>query len=505
VSENTLEAPPVPETADPEDSSTPAPRTIGAQVRRHVWWLVAAGIVALASVIVVWAQTRPSFDAYGWLVWGYHTIHLNLDLGGAPSWKPLPYLFTVPYALFGGAELWLWMVTAVAISLSGSVFGGRIAYRLVEGADPQRRRAAIVAAIFAGVAVLGLQDYMHYILSVQSDPMIVALCLGAIDNHLCGRHRWAFVLGVLAALGRPEVWPFLGLYTIWTWRAIPSMRWLIVAGVALIAFLWFGIPTITNNRPFVAGQLALNSPRELHSNRLFGTIARFTQLHYLPIWVAALIAVAFAAYRRNRTVLYLGAGCVLWVIVEIAFAFHGWPALPRYLMEPAGLAAVLAGVAVGWVLIEAPRLRAGLPKWAGVPLILVLIGTLVPGAVARVRSERSDLHHERGRKNEIVLLQNAVNALGGYAHIRRCGHPGTVVEFTSVLGWLMKLNIGVVGHSLSAERRQHYPTVLFIPGARGGWTIVPLRIRHHSLAACRSLNARFVKTPQNPAGLLVRR
>ena len=37
-----------------------------------------------------------------------------LDTNAAPSWKPLPYLFTVPYALFGHYEMWLWMITAVA-------------------------------------------------------------------------------------------------------------------------------------------------------------------------------------------------------------------------------------------------------------------------------------------------------------------------------------------------------------------------------------------------------
>ena len=114
------------------------------------------------------------------------------------------------------------------------MFAGRIAYRLTGGRAPERplgrdRRAAV----FAGVGVLvitdGTQGYWHYLLSAQSDPMIVALCLGAIDCHLSGRPRWAFALGALASLGRPEVWPFLGLYVIWAWRAIPSMRRLIVA------------------------------------------------------------------------------------------------------------------------------------------------------------------------------------------------------------------------------------------------------------------------------------
>src|SRR5207248_7239767 len=131
-------------------------------------------------------------------------------------------------------------------------------------------------AVFAGLAVLGIQDYMHYILSAQSDPMLVTFCLAAIDSHLCGRYRWAFVLGVLTALGRPEVWPFLGLYSVWAWWTKPSMRWMIFIGLALIPFMWFGIPWITNDRPNVAGQLAKLSPRALQHHKLTGTLDRFT-------------------------------------------------------------------------------------------------------------------------------------------------------------------------------------------------------------------------------------
>ena len=110
------------------------------------------------------------------------------------------------------------MITSAAISLSGAIFAGRIAFKLT-AAPPERRWAAWVAAMFAGLALLGIQNYFHYILSSQSDPMIVALCLAAIDFHLDGRTRTAFVMGALAGLGRPEVWPFLGLYLVWAWRS----------------------------------------------------------------------------------------------------------------------------------------------------------------------------------------------------------------------------------------------------------------------------------------------
>jgi len=161
----------------------------------------------------------------------------------------------VRYAITGHYELWLWILTAVGISLAAVVFAARIAYRLMDP-TPERRAAAIAAAIVAGLMVLGIRDYTHFILSAQSDTVIVALCLGAIDCHLSGRPRIAFVLLVLASLGRPEAWPFTGLYALWLLRG--RARVLVAVGLASIPLLWFGIPALTAKSWFVAGNLALN-------------------------------------------------------------------------------------------------------------------------------------------------------------------------------------------------------------------------------------------------------
>ncbi|MGH2881167.1 MAG: hypothetical protein ACRDPA_00450, partial [Solirubrobacteraceae bacterium] len=142
----------------------------------------AAALLIVSLLIVLWARTRPGFDPFGWLVWGHQTVAWNLDTNAAPSWKPLPYLFTVPYGVFGHYQLWLWMVTSLAVSLSGSVFAARIAYRLTvsaaartDASSARVRYAGWAAAAFAALGLLGLTDYWHYLLSSQSDPMIVAL------------------------------------------------------------------------------------------------------------------------------------------------------------------------------------------------------------------------------------------------------------------------------------------------------------------------------------------
>ena len=469
---------------------------------QRAWWWIGALALAVVSVgLLKVLRTSPGYDPYGWLVWGYQALHLNLDLGGAPSWKPLPFLFDVPYALFGHWALWLWGMTAVAFSLAGAVFAARIAYRLLR-ADGQDARAAWAGAAFAALAVLGIQDYMHYVFSSQSDPMIVGLCLAAIDCHMTGRRRWAFWLLVLASLGRPEAWPFCGLYAVWLWRRLPAGRWMLAVGVAAIPFLWFGVPKLTGQSLFVAGQLAYKSPRELHQNRIAGELGRFVALEYLPVWLAALAAVAIALVRRERSVLLLAAGAASWVVIEIAFVLHGWPGVPRYVMEPAAVAFVLAGVGVGWLLTDPRRIVGWAPRWAGVPIVAALVGSLVPAAIARVRAEHADLRHERIRTHEIVMLKTLVDELGGYQRIRSCGEPVTNVGFASILAYYTKLNIGDVGYLPNRELQAGYPIVLFTL-LDDGWQVRTYHQRPDQRARCARLNVTYTETANRSGAVLI--
>jgi hypothetical protein len=443
-----------------------------------------AALLLVSLLILLWARTRPGFDPYGWLVWGHQTVAGNLDTNAAPSWKPLPYLFTVVYGVFGHYQLWLWMVTSLAVSLAGAVFAGRIAYRLtLAGTGGTHSYAAWVAAVFAGLGILGLSTYWHYMLSAQSDPMIVTLCLGAIDAHLSGRPRWAFVLGALAGLGRPEVWLFLGLYSIWAWRAVPSMRWLIVTGVVVMVLLWFGIPALSSRTPFQAGANALGSGRRLRSDRVFGTVGRFLALSPLVLELAALGAVVLAVVRRDRVILALAAGVCAWVIIEVAFSLHGWPGLARYMFEPAGVVIALAGVAVGRLLLEPGRISRA-AGWAGVAVVVVIVVALVPTAVSRARNEHRDIRAQRARTAEIGKLSSVVASLGGPARFKPCGEPLTRLEYQTILAWTLHLNVARVGYKYGPAITSGRPIVLFTPLSHGGWRVQAL---HQRLAVCQSL------------------
>ena len=280
----------------------------------------------------------------------------------------------------------------------------------------------------------------------------------------------------------------------WSWRRRPDLRWLIAGGLALIAFTWFGIPTITNGRPLVAGQLAMNSPRELHHNQVFGTMGRFTELQYLPMQLLALLTVVVAILRRNLTLMILAAGTVGWVLVEVAFALHGWPGLQRYMFEPAGVMIVLGGVGVGWIASHVPRLHVRVPAWAGAVAVALVALTLVPGALSRLRVEHKDLLLERHRTVLIGQMENTMTAVGGPQRILRCGHPVTIVEFLSVMARYTHLNVGLVGFRELPEYRRPSPKIFVMP-VPVGWTVLPHHLRRRTLSTCATLQRTFLYRP----------
>jgi hypothetical protein len=452
-----------------------------------VRWPAVASVVVLAAVaIVVATGMRPEYDAYGWLVWGRETIHWSLNTNGAPSWKPLPYLFTVPFALFGRGQLWLWMVTSVASALAGALFAGRIAYRLTD-VDGGSRYAPATAAAFAALGVLGISKYWHFILISNSDPMIVAVCLAAVDCHLSGRTRWAFGLLVLAALGRPEVWPFLALYAAWAWRADSSLRPLLVAGAAIIPALWFGIPALTANSALVSGTLAEGSGNALHGGKVTGVVDRLFDLYAWPMLAAVLLGLLLAALWRDRRTLLLGAAALLWVAIEVGFALHGWSAVPRYLFPAGAALIVVAAVAVGR-LVAAGASARGAPRWAGPVVVVALVAALIPSVRDTARFVHGEISYGHKFARQVDRLERVIAAAGGSARILSCGQPVSALEFQSVLAWELGVNVGDVGWKPDNAIRSRQPVVLFEP--RGwGWVVRPVHPRVRDRARCGGIAA----------------
>ncbi len=451
----------------------------------YAGWILAL-LVLLASILFVeLTRMRPEYDAYGWLVWGRQALHFDLNTNGAPSWKPLPFLFTFPYALAGGAQPWLWMVTSTAAAFSAPVLAARLAYRLTGRAA--RPYARIAAALFVGMGILGLVGFWPLVLIASSDPFVVTLCLAAIESHLANRPRLAFALLVLAALGRPEAWPLVGLYAVWCWRRTPGSRLLVTLGLLAIPALWFGISALTAKSWLRAGEVALGVASALHHHVISGVLGRFGGLYELPMWLAAAVGIAFALLWRDRAVLGLAAAAVAWVGIEVAFALHGWPAEARYMAEPAAVMVVIAGTGVGRLLATVPTMSVSV-RWLQTAAVLVLLVALAPAVPKRLDVLRAEIRQRQVAGLKIDRLARVIEQLGGPARILRCGTAVSIVGYQSTLAWELGLNVGYVGHKPSNAIHRRYPIVLFEPHGLG-WEVRPIHMLRSDRVECRRLRA----------------
>lgn len=473
-------------------TATPGPASgsaVDADPRIHARrsTLLGCGIAAIVvGIAVAWVQLtdmRPSYDAFGWLVWGRQVLDWNLNTDGAPSWKPLTLVFTLPYALAGAQpQVWLWMITSTAGALAGSVFAARIAFRLT-GPCPGGRWPAFAAGAFAAAAVLGMDGYSQQVLIANSDPMIVTLCLAAIDSHLSNRPRIAFALLVLAALGRPEAWAFAAPYAIWLVRSGHTHAVIATLALTGIGLAWFLVPGLTSHSWFISGQLAMNSPNAIHGNRPIGVIDRLMGLYERPMQVAVAYALVLAVIRRDRAWLSLAGTALLWVAIEIAMALHGWSAVPRYLMEPAAVLIVLAAAAIGWTLAYGARNGGPLLRWAPPIAFAALILSLVPVARSRATLTGTELHEAHKAAVVFKRLEEVIRDDGGARRIRSCGQPVTLVGYQAELAWALGMNVGNVGFRPGQSIDQGIPIVVFNPH-RYGWRVRPWHLRADDARRC---------------------
>ncbi len=465
-----------------------APRAEGRPWWRRRWPWVVLGVLVFSALFVIVSDMRPSYDGFGFLVWGRQVLHWNLNTDGAPSWKPLPFLFTLPYAVAGRGQMWLWMTTAVAGAVAGSVFAGRVAFRLTEvgGDRSERRYAPYVAGAFAGIAVLGISTYMHLVLIANSDPLIVAVCLAAIDCHLSKRPRLAFAMLVLASLGRPEAWAFAGVYGVWAFWKVPTrtMRLLVVGGLVLVPALWFSIPALTSHSWLISGDLALNQQTVIHGNKVLGVVNRFRSLYELPMQLAMLLGVVLAVLRRDRTTLLVVAAAAAWLVIEVAFAYHGWSAVSRYMIEPAAVMVAVAGGGIGWLLADTRTSRV--LRWVGPLAVLALVVALAPDARSRVHTVRGLIDNARHSAKQIDRLHKVIDHDGGADAIKSCGQPVSLIGFQSTVAWYVGLNVGNVGYRPGKSIGRGDQVVVFKPH-NNGWQVRPYNVPPPAKSRCDAL------------------
>lgn len=378
---------------------------------------IAAGAslaLAAASLLI---PSAPTTDPWGWIVWGREIAHLDLTtaIGGAPSWKPLPVLFTAPLSVFGGAAPSLWLMVARAGGLLGLVAAFRLGSRL------GGRYSGALAATGLVLSANWTRAFLHG----YSEPLAIALLLFAVDRHWSGRPRQALLLLAAVSLARPEAFPIALGYGILIWRRHGTGAWTGVAAAVLVPALWLVPDLIGSGDPFHAGQVsAAVEPHGLHATLV--ALADGISITPIPLSLAALAGFAIAWRRGDRRVVELSGLAVAWAGLLVGLMVAGYPATGRFFVLPAALVCVLGADGA----VQAARLTAASGRRAQVVTLAALLAAL-PLVAVRARATEAEADDAVQRTRVEASLDRAIEDAGpGRLHL--CGTP----VLPKGLGWL---------------------------------------------------------------------
>ena len=399
-----------------------------------------AACLALSALSLL-LPSEPTYDPWAWIVWGREIGFLELDTTGGPSWKPLPVAITLLIAPFGklsdGLPPALWLLVARA----GVLLAMAMAFRLARRLAGPGRVTGIGAGLIAAAALALSPQWLRYAAHGNEAPLAVALMLWGVERHLDGARSHALVLGFLACLLRPEVFPFLAAYGLWLWLAEPARRRLVYGLALALPVLWLAPEWIGSGDPLSAGQQARSEPSwslSLTDQPWLEALRRVHEIVGLPVELGALAAAAFAWWRRDARTLALAAVAVLWVGLIVGMTEAGFSGNPRYFLPATVLMCVLAGVGA-----------ARLAEAAGRPAAVAAVALALALAVAPYLDRRVDVLADQaqaaGRLADLHDdLAGAVRGVGGGDVVVARGAPAVNRAFVTHMAWETKLTIGEV-------------------------------------------------------------
>jgi hypothetical protein len=403
----------------------------------------------LAASLSLLLPSEPSYDPWAWLVWGREIPLFNLDTTGGPSWKPLTVAITMVFAplteVSDSIPPALWLIVARAFGLLAIVLAFRLAARL---AGPPRW-AQIGAGLVAAAALALSPQWLRYMAHGNEAPMAVALMLWGVERHFDGARGQAFLLGILACLVRPEIFPFVAVYALFLWRAEPARRLFVAGLLALLPLLWLVPEWIGSGNPLDAGRQATSEPSWSLSRAdrpWEAALERAHRLTTLQLELAALAAVAFAVRARDRTILVFAGVAVAWLCLYVGMTQAGFSGSPRYLLPTIVIVCLLAGVGV----VRIVQLAATLAGRLRVPRAAVAGGAaaaalLVLGAWPYLDARQSDLRRQADTAAELTDLhedlEDAVAAAGGRDRVNAVGEPAVNRAFHTHLAWTLHVPI----------------------------------------------------------------
>jgi MFS family permease len=415
--------------------------------------LLLVGVCVLLAALSLLLPSAPTYDPWSWIIWGREIAHLDLVTTLGPSWKPLPVAFTTVFSLFGSWAPDLWLVVARA----GAIAAVFLAFRVARGLG-----GGVVGGVAAACALAIAPWWIRSGALGNSEGLIVAFLLGAIDRHMAGERRFAFWLAVCAGLLRPEAWPFLAAYgALLMWSRDLPVRVVLGAGVGVLALWllpeWWGsgdlLRAMHRAKDVNAGAptYADNPAREvLHDAGLMLTT---------PLVVGLLLAGVMVMVRRSKELAVLIVMAIAWLGLVAYMTSDGFSGNQRYLMAPISLLMVLSGAGIGWGL---GLIAANVPGVREVPRRVGVAGVVVAAVVAglvfaapsfnRFEPNLKGLQYQAELADELPAL---VRDAGGAEALKRCGDPYTGPFLVPVVAWNLRM------HTKDVQLAPSKPAVVF--------------------------------------------
>jgi hypothetical protein len=378
---------------------------------------LAVGVALVLAAVSLVHPYHPVYDPWAWLVWGRELAHGSLETAGGPSWKPLPVLVDAPLSLLGDAAPDAWLLVARAGWICAPLLAGLLAARL-SGEEAGRWRW-VAAAMAAGSVALTADSFtppLRQFTGGLSEPLLVALVLGAIWAALDERPGWVLGLGTAAALLRPECWPFLALWAYFASRGRPRLRAAAIALAILIPVAWFVPDLLGAGNPLEGGETARAGGLEpldglaVLGRALAAPLAACWIGIALLLWRGAFVNHRFTKEPRgDRTLAILLTGAAAWILLVALMAVAGFAGLPRFLAPATAIVAILGSVGIA---------RAG-GKHQGVAIAAVLLAVAgfawrsvqLPGDLDVVQRQTRSVDHlfdlvDKTGKSPLLACQN---------------------------------------------------------------------------------------------------
>jgi hypothetical protein len=492
-------------------------------------YLALAGVALIIAALSLLIPSTPSYDPWAWLVWGREIVHLNLHTTGGPTWKPLPVIFTTLFAPFGKAAPDMWLVVARAGALVAVAMTFKLGWRLMRAlgsvvhppaadgngaVSPEARvlaraselAAPLLAAILAAGSLVVSSGFISDNALGYSEGFMTAAVLVALDRHLDGERRQAFAVGFIAALDRPEIWLYWGLYGLYLFWKDPGARRLVAGMFALIPVFWF-LPELWGSGHLFRG---VSRAQHVRSNSAANASCPFCTELAQHAWKHALLRVKvvtgivlavsgvlllrqrhslLSAARgegpirdaRLRAILHLfvvGALGASWWLLIAVMTQAGFSGNDRYLVLGAALIVIAGGVGWAWggqsvgdLIKRSTAPAQGIVGALAAAVVFMALPPWIGSNVVDLPRTHRALAYQADLRNDLSAV---IRKAGGSAAILRCGSVMTEGFQVPMVAWNLGVHTIRIEASPQSRPLPPAPNVIFQTRAQRSSHLLPI-------------------------------